>query len=92
MQKLSNTIGNFFFRFADDSTIFCDDPNALQLINNVNAELINVGNRLNSNKLSLDLLKTKYMTSHNQIPFNEVIQMRNNEISNTKTKRQRHLL
>ena len=59
MQKISNTLN--FVHFADDSTAFCDAPNAVELMNNLNPELIHVDNWLISNKLSLNLLKMKYM-------------------------------
>ena len=56
-----------FILFADDSNLFFSHPDPHALLNTVNAELINVTEWIKANKLSLNLLKTKYMLFSNTI-------------------------
>ena len=74
MYKSSDKLN--FVHFADDSTVFCEGSDATELGNIFNAELQNVDKWLISNKLSLNLLKTKYMIfSHKVIPDNLVVKI-----------------
>ena len=56
-----------FILFADDSNLFFSHPNPHALLNIVNAELKKVTEWIKANKLSLNLLKTKYMLFSNTI-------------------------
>ena len=47
--------------FADDTALILTDSNLKSLNDKVNTELSKVGHWLNSNKLSLNLSKTKYL-------------------------------
>ena len=56
-----------FILFADDSNLFYSHSNPYTLVNVVNSELAKVTQWIRANKLSLNLLKTKYMLFSNSI-------------------------
>ena len=56
-----------FILFADDSNLFYSHSNPHTLVNVVNSELEKVTQWIRANKLSLNLLKTKYMLFSNSI-------------------------
>ena len=64
MNRSSNQMR--FVHFADDTTVFASNSD----INNVNAavnrELVGVDNRLNTNRLSLNVSKSSYIIISNQ--------------------------
>ena len=47
--------------FADDTNLTMLGNNAKQLESDINNELINIGNWMRENKLSIDFSKTEYM-------------------------------
>ena len=53
-----------FFLFADDTNIYCDSDNLQLLTKKINRELKNVKLWLDSNKLALNIEKTKFVLFH----------------------------
>ena len=62
--KSSNVFS--FLLFADDTSIFCSNKDLRVLLETVNMELHGLTNWIHANKLSLNLLKTKYMLFSNR--------------------------
>ena len=56
-----------FILFADDSTLFFSHPDPIILLRTVNDELKHVTQWIRANKLSLNLIKTKYMLFSNSL-------------------------
>lgn len=52
-----------FLLFADDTTIYLQGHDIINLTTTLNKELVKVNNWISSNKLTLNLNKTKYMIS-----------------------------
>ena len=52
-----------FLLFADDTTIYLQGHDIINLTTTLNTELVKVNNWISSNKLTLNLNKTKYMIS-----------------------------
>ena len=65
IQNSSNVLS--FILFADDSNLFYSNSDPNKLVENLNAELINVTNWIKANKLSLNIQKTNYMIFSNSI-------------------------
>ena len=71
-----------FLLFADDTSVFCSHRNLNTLLETVNRELCVLTKWIHTNKLSLNLLKTKYMLfrySETVIPGNVVFDQVNIE-------------
>ena len=70
-----------FVQFADDTTIYTSGLNIDNLVSSLNIELNCVGQWLIANKLSLNILKSKYMLIYNrQNTGNLNILIRNNNL------------
>ena len=65
MAYVSNQL--FTVAFADDTNIFDTNNNHKALINNVNSELHKIMNWLNTNKLPLNIDKTRFMLFKNKV-------------------------
>ena len=66
--------------FADDTNVFFSEKTFEKLFAVANQQLKNIDNWLTSNKLSLNIDKTKYIvfhTPHSKIPENTNLQLRN---------------
>jgi len=61
-----------FILFADDTTIYCSDPNLTELVLVVEKKLYKLKNWFDLNKLSLNLNKTKFMVFSNKELNNEI--------------------
>ena len=55
-----------FVHFADDTTVLASDSDISDVHASVNRELVEVDNRLKTNRLSLNVSKTSYMIISNQ--------------------------
>lgn len=70
-----------FVQFADDTTIYISGSNIDNLVSSLNIELNCVDQWLIANKLSLNILKSKYMLISNRQPAHDLnISIRNNNL------------
>ena len=77
MIKCSNNLK--FVQFADDNKIYVSGPNIDNLVSSLNIELNCVDQWLIANKLSLNILKSKYTLISNRQPTHDLnISIRNN--------------
>ena len=67
--------------FADDTNLFLNSPNILNLETNLNVELEKVSQWLYTNKLSLNIEKTSFVVFHS--PQRRIAHKLNLSISNT---------
>ena len=51
----------YFYRFADDSNLFYDNKNLLDMKQNISQELVNIHVWLCANKLSLNIEKSNFV-------------------------------
>ena len=79
MPKCSNILE--FHLFADDTNLFLNSPNILNLETNLNVELEKVSQWLYANKLSLNIEKTSFVVFHS--PQRRIAHKLNLSISNT---------
>ena len=82
MPKCSNILE--FNLFADDTNLFLDSPNILNLETNLNVELGKGSQWLYGNKLSLNIEKTSFVIFHS--PQKRIAHKLNLSISNTPVK------
>ena len=82
MPKCSNILE--FHLFGDDSNLFLNSPNILNLETNLNVELEKVSQWLYANKLSLNIEKTSFVVFHS--PQRRIAHKLNLSISNTSVK------
>ena len=82
MPKCSNILE--FHPFADDTNLFLNSPNILNLETNLNVELEKVSQWLYANKLSLNIEKTSFVVFHS--PQRRIAHKLNLSISNTSIK------
>ena len=82
MPKCSNILE--FHLFADDTNLFLNSPNILNLETNLNVELEKVSQWLYANKLSLNIEKTSFVVFHS--PQRRIAHKLNLSISNTSIK------
>lgn len=68
-----------FLLFADDTTIYLQGHDLQQAQDTPNSELVNVSNRISSNKLSLSLTNINYMISRTLLSLNVIT---SNSLSN----------
>ena len=80
--KCSNILE--FHLFADDTNLFVNSPNILNLETNLNLELDKVSQWLYANKLSLNIEKTSFVVFHS--PQRRIAHKLNLRISNTSVK------
>ena len=80
--KCSNILE--FHLFADDTNLFVNSPNILNLETNLNLELDKVSQWLYANKLSLIIEKTSFVLSHS--PQRRIAHKLNLSISSTSDK------
>ena len=80
--KCSNILE--FHLFADDTNLFLNSPNILNLETNLNVELEKVSQWLYANKLSLNIEKTSFVVFHS--PRRRIAHKLNLSISNTSVK------
>ena len=80
--KCSNILE--FHLFADDTSLFVNSPNILNLETNLNLELDKVSQWLYANKLSLNIEKTSFVSSHS--PQRRIAHKLNLSISSTSDK------
>ena len=75
-----------FIQFADDTTVFLSGSNIHRIADIFNVELKLLETWLTSNKLSINISKTKYMIiSHNNIPVDISLEIRNNILERVST-------
>ena len=79
MPKCSNILESNLF--ADDTNLFLNSPNILNLETNLNVELEKVSQWLYANKLSLNIEKTSFVVFHS--PQRRIAHKLNLSISNT---------
>ena len=82
MPKCSNILESNLF--ADDTNLFLNSPNILNLETNLNVELEKVSQWLYANKLSLNIEKTSFVVFHS--PRRRIAHKLNLSISNTSVK------
>ena len=82
MPKCSNILE--FHLFADDTNLFLNSPNILNLETNLNVELEKVSQQLHANKLSLNIEKNSFVVFHS--PERRIARKLNISISNTSVK------
>ena len=82
MPKYSNILE--FHLFADDTNLFLNNPNILNLETHLNIELEKVSQWLYANKLSLNIDKTSFVVFHS--PQRRIVHNMNLRISNTSIK------
>ena len=82
MPKCSNILE--FHLFADDTNLFLNNPNILNLETDLNIELEKVSQWLYANKLSLNIDKTNFVVFHS--PQRRIMHNMNLRISNTSIK------
>ena len=82
MPKCSNILESNLF--ADDTNLFLNSPNILNLETNLNVELEKVSQWLYANKLSLNIEKTSFVVFHS--PQRRIAHKLNLSISNTSVK------
>ena len=82
MPKCSNILE--FHLFGDDSNLFLNSPNILNLETNLNVELEKISQWLYANKLSLNIEKTSFVVFHS--PQRRIAHKLNLSISNTSIK------
>ena len=82
MPKCSNILE--FHLFGDDSNLFLNSPNILNLETNLNVELEKISQWLYANKLSLNIEKTSFVVFHS--PQRRIAHKLNLSIPNTSIK------
>ena len=82
MPKCSNILE--FHLFADDTNLFLNNPNIINLETDLNTELEKVSQWLYANKLSLNIDKTSFVVFHS--PQRRILHNMNLRISNTSIK------
>ena len=82
MPKCSNILESHLF--ADDTNLFLNNPNILNLETDLNIELEKVSQWLYANKLSLNIDKTNFVVFHS--PQRRIMHNMNLRISNTSIK------
>ena len=76
----SSNFLNFTY-FADDTTVYLLNPDFNMLQIQINHELVRIDNWFSPDKLSLNIMKTKFMIVTNRTTYvNFAVKLRNSEI------------